>query len=112
MESMNQSWDSNVIEGVSIADLDEESFNIFREEAVNAEMLKDSPARILEELELIKNGKLTTAILLFHRQPSKIISRAKGVIGKMRNDGDVVSEEEIKGSIMQLSKSIMKGPVR
>lgn len=68
MESMNQSWDSNVIEGVSIADLDEESFNIFREEAVNAEMLKDSTARILEELELIKNGKITTAaILLFHR---------------------------------------------
>ena len=59
---MNQSWDYNVIEGVSIADLDEESFNIFREEAVNAEMLKDSPARILEELELIKNPNSTPIV--------------------------------------------------
>ncbi len=95
------------------SDFDEESFNIFREEAVNAEMLKgknlDSPARRLEELELIKNGKLTTAaILLFHRQPSKIISGAKVEIGKMRNDGDVVSKKEIKGPLMQLSRSIME----
>lgn len=113
MESMNQSWDSKVVDGVSIADLDEESFDIFREEAINAGMLKgknlDNPARILEELELIKNGKLTTAaILLFHKQPSKIISGAKVEIGKMRNDGDVVSKEEIKGSLMQLSRSIME----
>ena len=113
MESMNRSWDSTVIDGVSIADLDEESFDIFREEALNAGMLKgknlDNPVRILEELELIKGGKLTTAaVLLFHKQPSKIISGAKVEIGKMRNDGDLVSKEEIKGSLMQLSRSIME----
>ena len=40
MAAMNQSWDSKVIDGVSIADLDEDSFNIFKEEAVKAGMLK------------------------------------------------------------------------
>lgn len=113
MAAMNQSWDSKEVDGVSIADLDEDSFNIFKEEAVKAGMLKgknlDSPSRILEELELTKNGKLTTAaVLLFHKQPSKIISGAKIEIGKMRNDGDVVSKEEIKGSLMQMSRSIME----
>ena len=113
MAAMNQSWDSKEVDGVSIADLDEDSFNIFKEEAVKAGMLKgknlDSPSRILEELELTKNGKLTTAaVLLFHKQPSKIISGAKVEIGKMRNDGDVVSKEEIKGSLMQMSRSIME----
>ena len=55
----------------------------------------DNPKKILEELELIKDGKLTTAaVLLFHKQPSRIISGAKVEIGKMRNEGDVVNKEE------------------
>ena len=112
IETRNQSWDATLVEGVSIADLDEESFEIFKEEAMNAGMLKgknlDDPRKILEELELIKDGKLTTAaVLLFHKQPSKIISGAKVEIGKMRNEGDVVSKEEIKGSLMVLSRSIL-----
>lgn len=112
IEMRNQSWDSTLVEGVSIADLDEDSFDIFKEEAIRSGMLKgknlDDPGKILEELELIKDGKLTTAaVLLFHKQPSKIISGAKVEIGKMRNEGDVVNKEEIKGSLMTLSRSIL-----
>ena len=112
IEMRNQSWDSTLVDGVSVADLDEDSFDIFKEEAMRSGMLKgknlDNPKKILEELELIKDGKLTTAaVLLFHKQPSRIISGAKVEIGKMRNEGDVVNKEEIKGSLMTLSRSVL-----
>lgn len=112
IEMRNQSWDSTLVEGLSVTDLDEDSFCIFKEEAMRSGMLKgknlDNPRKILEELELIKDEKLTTAaVLLFHKQPSKIISGAKVEIGKMRNDGDVVNKEEINGSLMTLSRSIL-----
>ena len=34
IELRNKTWDSSVVDNVSIADLDEESFDIFREEAI------------------------------------------------------------------------------
>ena len=112
IEVRNKSWDSTFVEGVTIEDLDSESFEIFREEALNTGMLKgrnlDSPEKILEGLELIRDGKLTTAaVLLFHKQPHKIIPGAYVQIGKMRNDADVVAKDEIKGSLMILSRSIL-----
>lgn len=108
----NKTWDSTVIEGVSIDDLDEDSFQIFREEAVKSGKLSGSSLKsnesILEELELMKDGKLTTAaVLLFHKQPHKIIPGAYVQIGKMRSDADLVTHDEIKGSIMSLTRSVL-----
>ena len=63
IELRNKTWDSSVVDNVSIADLDEESFDIFREEAISSGKLSgkalESREKILEELELIRNGKLT-----------------------------------------------------
>ena len=107
------------MDNVSIDDLDEESFQIFREEAATSGRISgkalesrgkilESREKILEELELVKNGKLTVAaVLLFHRKPSKVVPGASVLIGKMRNDADVVSSDEIKGSLMILSRSIL-----
>ncbi len=112
IEDRNRTWDSSVVDNVSIDDLDEESFEIFREEAISSGKLSgkalESREKILEELELIKDGKFTVAaVLLFHRKPSKVVSGASVLIGKMRNDADVVSSDEIKGSLMMLSRSIL-----
>ena len=112
IEVRNRTWDSSVVDNVSIDDLDEESFQIFREEAATSGRISgkalESREKILEELELVKNGKLTVAaVLLFHRKPSKVVPGASVLIGKMRNDADVVSSDEIKGSLMILSRSIL-----
>lgn len=112
IELRNKTWDSAVVDNVSIDDLDEESFEIFREEAISSGKLSGkaltSREKILEELELIKDGKLTVAaVLLFHRKPSKVVPGASVLIGKMRSDADVVSSDEIKGSLMMLSRSIL-----
>ena len=112
IEVRNRTWDSSVVDNVSIDDLDEESFQIFREEAVASGRISgkalESREKILEELELIKDGRLTVAaVLLFHRKPSKVVPGASILIGKMRNDADVVSSDEIKGSLMMFSRSIL-----
>lgn len=113
IEVRNKTWDSTLVDEVSIDDLDEESFQIFREEAISSGRLSgkslETREKILEELDLVKNGKLTiAAVLLFHRKPSKIIPGVSVLIGKMRNDADVVSTDELKGSLMMLSRSILE----
>lgn len=112
IEVRNRTWDSSVVDNVSIDDLDEESFQIFRQEAIASGRISgkalENREKILEELDLIRDGKLTiAAILLFHRNPFKVIPGASILIGKMRNDADVVSSDEIKGSLMILSRSIL-----
>lgn len=56
----NLSWDAYTVEGISIDDLDEESFRIFREETTKANILSgvnlDDRLSILKELELIEDG--------------------------------------------------------
>lgn len=112
IEVRNKTWDSTLVEEVSIKDLDEESFQIFRDEAIKSGRLSgkalESREKILEELELVKNGKLTiAAVLLFHRNPSKVIPGASVMIGKMRSDADIVSRDDIKGSLMMLCRDVI-----
>ena len=113
IEVRNKTWDSTLVDEVSIKDLDEESFQIFREEAIKSGHISgkalESREKILEELELVRNGKLTlAAVLLFHRRPSTVIPGSSVLIGKMRSDADVVSSDDIKGSLMMLSRDVLE----
>jgi ATP-dependent DNA helicase RecG len=67
----------------------------------------ESREKILEELELIKDGKLTVAAVLLSIETIKSGTRRIHTYCKMRNDADVVSSDEIKGSLMMLSRSIL-----
>ena len=111
MERGSLSWDSFTVDDVSIDDLDEDSFRIFKKKS--SENKSSSPVqdydrnRILEELKLIRGGKLTrAAVLLFHRRPDDIIPGAFVRIGKMESDEDVSSKFELHGSLMRLSQDI------
>ena len=65
--------------------------------------------RILEELKLIRSGRLTrAAILLFHRKPDDIIPGAFVRIGKMESKEDLSSKFELHGSLMRLSQDIFE----
>jgi ATP-dependent DNA helicase RecG len=108
MERGSLAWDSFTVDDVSIEDLDEDSFRIFKKKS--SENKSSSPVqdydrnRILEELKLIRGGKLTrAAVLLFHRKPDDIIPGAFIRIGKMESDEDVSSKFELHGSLMRLS---------
>lgn len=107
------SWDGQTVDGVSIDELEEDSFRIFRDNV--SEYAPASPVRgydrerILEELKLVRNGKLTTAaVLLFHHRPDSIIPGAYVRVGKMESNADVSSKFELHGSLMKLARDIFE----
>ena len=109
----NLSWDAYTVDGISIDDLDEESFRVFREEATKANILSgvnlDDRHSILKKLELIEDGKLTrAAVLLFHARPYKIFPSSYVQIGRFASEADILYQDEIKGSLMVLCKAIIR----
>ena len=109
----NLSWDAYTVDGISVDDLDEESFRIFREEATKANILSgvnlDDRLSILKELELIEDGKLTrAAVLLFHARPYKVFPGSYVQIGRFASEADILYQDEIKGSLMVLCKAVIR----
>lgn len=98
-------WDAVPIDGVTAEDLDKESFDIFRREALRSsrmtkEDLKMSDEELLDNLGLIENGKLKrAAVLLFHRNPEKWVTGAYIKIGYFGEGSDLRYQDEIQGSL-------------
>lgn len=97
-------WDAVPIDGVSVEDLDKESFDIFRREAMRSgrmskEDLNMSNHELLDNLGLLDNGKLKrAAVLLFHRKPEKWITGSFIKIGMFGQGADLQYQDELHGS--------------
>ena len=98
-------WDAVPIDGVTVDDLDKESFDIFRREALRSRrMVEDDLSmdneQLLDSLGLVENGKLKrAAILLFHRNPEKWVTGAYIKIGYFGEGSDLRYQDEIHGSL-------------
>lgn len=98
-------WDAIPIDGVTVDDLDKESFDIFRWEALRSRrMVEDDLSmdneQLLDSLGLVENGKLKrAAILLFHRNPEKWVTGAYIKIGYFGEGSDLRYQDEIHGSL-------------
>lgn len=98
-------WDAVPVDGVTIGDLDKESFDIFRCEALRSgrmtkEDLHMCDEELLDSLGLLDNGKLKrAAILLFHRNPEKWVTGAYIKIGYFGEGSDLRYQDEIHGSL-------------
>ena len=107
-------WEDSVIEGVDVEDLDKESFDIFRREAVRSKrMTKDdlnmSNAELLDSLDLLKGGKLTrAAVLLFHRTPQKWMFGTYTRIGKFGKGSDLQYQDEVIGSLFMQAERVIE----
>ncbi len=101
------SWDSVTVPGVSIEDLSEKAFLIFRKAAIkNRRMpesfLQEDRGSILENLNLIHNGGLTrAAILLFHPMPEKYIFGAILRVAYFRSESDLIHQDDLTGSLFE-----------
>ena len=99
-------WDAVPIDGVVADDLDKESFDIFRREALRSRRmteddLNNTNAQLLENLGLVTNGKLKrAAVMLFHRNQEKWFSGAYIKIGYFETDADLRYQDEIHGSLL------------
>lgn len=107
-------WEDVLIDGVSADDLDKESFDIFRREAVRSgrmtkDDLKMTDEELLDSLQLVKNGSLTrAAILLFHRTPDKWMTGCYTKIGKFGEGADLQYQDEVHGSLFIQAERVVE----
>ncbi len=107
-------WDAVPVDGVTVDDLDKESFDIFRREALRSgRMAEDDLSmnneQLLDSLGLIENGKLKrAAILLFHRNPEKWVTGAYIKIGYFGEGSDLRYQDEIHGSLFMQADRVVE----
>ncbi len=105
VEKTGLKWDAATITNVGVEDLDKESFDIFRREALRSgrmtkEDLDISDAELLEKLDLIVDGKLKrAAALCFYRQPEKVSGGCYVKIGKFEG-----SEILYQGEVTEIER--------
>lgn len=106
-------WDSVPVYGVAVNDMRNDSFDIFREQAVLSKRLdekdiKASNEHLLDSLNLIDNGTLKrAAILLFHHNPEKWIPGAYVKIGFFESDAELRYQDEIHGSLISQADKVV-----
>ncbi len=108
LKRRNMSWDSLTVPKVSVKNLSEKAFKIFREKCIRKQpdeqsLHRDTKERILRNLQLITDdGYLThAAILLFHPQPHNFFTGATVQIGYFRSDADLVYQDVVSGALIE-----------
>lgn len=106
-------WDSVPIQDVAIRDLRNDSFDIFREQAVLSKRMdkKDidsSNEQLLDSLNLLDQGMLKrAAVLLFHHNPEKWIPGSYVKIGYFETDSELRYQDEIHGSLISQADRVV-----
>lgn len=94
-------------------DLDEESFKIFRREALRSRRMTqkelDIPnAELLSKLELMKEGKLKrSAVLLFYHEPGIVQVGSYIKIGRFGEGEDLLYHDDLEGYLIKNADQII-----
>ena len=98
---------------MTIEDLRNDSFDIFREQAVRSKRIdkKDIDAsneQLLDSLNLLENNHLKrAAVLLFHHNPEKWIPGAYIKIGYFESDSELRYQDEIHGLLISQADKVV-----
>ncbi len=113
LQKKGKTWDSIVMPNVKITDLDNKTFEFFKNKAsiskrIDDSVLTDNIPNLLENLKLLENKQLKrSAILLFHPDPEKFITGAFIKIGYFQTDTELIYQDEIHGNLFeQIEKTI------
>ena len=107
-------WDAVPVNDFKIDDLDQESFDIFRREAIRSgrmskEDLEMSNEELLDNLGLIVDGKLKrAAVMLFYRKPERLITGCYVKIGKFGKGADLQYQDEVHGSLIWIADRVIE----
>lgn len=109
LEKGGKKWDSVSIPNLTIDDLDNNAFDLFKRDAkknkrVDKGILNENNMAIIENLDLIEGDKLKrAAILLFHKEPHKFASAGAYIkIGYFKSGiEDISFDDEIYGSLFE-----------
>jgi ATP-dependent DNA helicase RecG len=106
LERQGKKWDGVPVPGVSVEDLDENAFEIFRKNSGKSQRLSDealntSNTELIDSLHLKDGEYLKRAgVLLFHKDPEKYITGSFVKIGMFDLDNELKFQDEIHGSLM------------
>ena len=106
-------WDEMITDRFSYEDLDDESFKIFRREAIKSkrmtpEDLNISNRELLDKLNLTVGGKLKrAAVLLFHPHPDRLVTGAYVKVGKFGQGADLQYYDELNGSLIWIADKVI-----
>ena len=105
-------WEDVTVDGVTVDDLDAESFKIFRREALRSKRMTEAELNIsneelLSKLKLLSNGKLKrSAVLLFCGDPSIVQVGSFVKVGKFAN-GTVEYHDDLEGSLISTADKVV-----
>lgn len=112
MAKTGMKWDAATVSNISVPDLDKESFDIFKREALRSgrmskEDLDISNEELLEKLDLVADGKLKRAgALCFYRYPEKVIGGCYVKIGKFEGS-ELLYQDEVHGSLLIMADRVI-----
>jgi ATP-dependent DNA helicase RecG len=113
LQKKGKKWDGVPLPNVSIADLQEGTFDFFRKRAlkskrIDEDVLTDSNEHLIENLHLKENEYLKrAAILLFYPNPEKFVTGAYIKIGFFESDSELMYQDEVHGNLFeQIEKTI------
>ena len=115
LQKQGKKWDGVPQPNVTVKNLSKNAFDIFKKLAkdtkrINQELLKDSPAILLEKLYLTTDtGHLKkAAILLFYDDPEKYVTGAYIKIGFFNSDDDLAYQDEMHGNLFEQVEKTME----
>lgn len=106
MEKTGITWDSVLMEDMSLEDFRDDDFALFRQQALRSGRLDEDDMKLdngqlLEKLGLLKKGKvMRAAMMAFHHNPEEWINGAYVKIGYFEADDDLRYWDEVHGSLL------------
>lgn len=105
-------WEDAIVDNLTVDDLDDESFKIFRREALKSKRMSEeelnvSNEELLSKLHLLRDGKLKrSAVLLFHKDPQTVQNGSYVKVGKFEGP-EVVYHDLFEGSLIETADKIV-----
>lgn len=112
LRKSKNSWDDVTVDTVTIEELDEESFRIFRKEGqknkrIPLDDISIGREQLLEKMTLVRNGRPTrAAVLLFHPHPEYFFPGAHVKLGYFNSRNILKYQDELYGPLIVLAKRI------
>jgi len=106
-------WDAVPVDNIRVEDLDRNSIEIFRREAVRKKRMTkedlDIPdEELLDHLDLLVDGKLKrAAVMLFYRKPGRIITGCYVKIGRFGEGSDLQYQDTVEGSLFSIADRVI-----
>lgn len=116
IHSMGTSWDAFPARDTTLDDINFKRVEKYIREAnaTGRRKIEDSPADVLQKLDLIKDGKATwAAVLTFGKEPQRSLSQSAAHCGRFRLDktqiiDDLMVEADLIGQVDEVMKFVTR----